>query len=612
MWGALKHLARGPWALIVLVIALEPSADVWAAPTPKQVLVLYSTRRDAPISLVGDRELPRLLEEGLKEGLAYYSEYIDLGRFPEPDYQTAFGDFLRVKYQGHTFDLVVAIQAAAIEFVSAHQNALFPDTPVVFLATSRPAHGIANSTGVIAELDLARTVALATQLQPNIRNVFVVSGAGIPDKGYETQARAQLRSLANRLSVTYLSGLATKDLEARLATLPEHSIVYYLNVYEDGGGVVFSPLKYGEQVSALANAPTYSWSDAMIDHGVVGGSLLERQAMIEAVAKLSHRVFQGERAGDIPVSSPSLQINQVDWRQLRRWRISEARVPAGTRILFRDPSLWDRYKAYILGLVALVLAQSTLIAGLLLQARRRRYAEQQLRGREAELRASYERIRDLGGRLLNAQEAERSRIARELHDDVSQQAALLAIDLSMLSGVDKAPPEETARRVREASDRAQGMAKSLHDLSHRLHPAKLRLIGLVASLASLQRDFFQQGLKVTFSHENVPAALPQDLALCMFRIVQEALGNTAKHSRASEVSVNLSASADRLLLVIVDDGVGFDVDSAWGHGLGLISMYERLDAIGGTLKIRSKPGAGTRLEIGVPYRRTASTAETVA
>jgi signal transduction histidine kinase len=611
MSSALRQPTIGAWLLIVLAVAFGPSAELWAAPTPKQVLVLYSTRRDAPMSIVGDRELPRILEEGLKEVIDYYSEYIDLGRFPEPGYQAAFGDFLQVKYQGHRFDLVVAIQAAAVEFVSKHQTTLFPDTPVVFLVTSRPAHGITNSTGVIAELDLADTVSLAARLQPDIRNIFVVSGAAIPDKGYEAQARAQLRSFENRLTVTYLSGLATNDLEARLATLPERSIVYYLNVYEDGDGVVFSPLRYGEQVASVARAPTYSWSDAVMNHGVVGGSLLDRQAMMDAVAKLSLRVLHGEHAGGIPVSSPGLQVNQVDWRQLRRWGISEARVPAGTRILFRDPSLWDRYKAYILGTVALVLAQSTLIAGLLLQARRRRQAEEQLRGREAELRTSYERIRDLGGRLLNAQEAERSRIARELHDDVSQQAALLAFDLSALSGVDKVSPEETSRRAREASDRAQGIAKTLHDLSHKLHPAKLRLLGLVSSLASLQRDFSKQGLKVVFSHDNVPAALPHDLSLCVFRIVQEALGNAAKHSRASEVSVNLSASPDKLLLVIVDDGVGFDVDAAWGHGLGLISMYERLEPIGGTLKIRSKPGTGTRLEICVPYR-SASMTETVA
>ncbi len=108
-------------------------------------------------------------------------------------------------------------------------------------------------------------------------------------------------------------------------------------------------------------------------------------------------------------------------------------VPSGTLIRFREPSAWDRYRGYIVGAVVLVLAQTTLIAGLLVQRRQRRRAEEQVRGREAELQPSYDRIRDLAVRLLNAQESERSRIARELHDDISQQLALLAIDLEILN-----------------------------------------------------------------------------------------------------------------------------------------------------------------------------------
>ena len=171
-----------------------------------------------------------------------------------------------------------------------------------------------------------------------------------------------------------------------------------------------------------------------MDHGIVGGSLLDRQARWKPSAQLAVRVLRGEPADSIPTSSPKLNVSQVDWRQLRRWGISEARVPAGTLVRFREPSVWDRYRAYILGAAAILLAQTALIAGLLVQRARRRHAEENVRASQAELRASYERIRDLGARLLNAQDTERARIARELHDDVSQQVALLEIDLELLSG----------------------------------------------------------------------------------------------------------------------------------------------------------------------------------
>jgi signal transduction histidine kinase len=407
----------------------------------------------------------------------------------------------------------------------------------------------------------------------------------------------QLQSFEPRLSITYLSGLVSKDLEARLATLPAHSIVYYLTVYQDGAGDIFSPSEYLKRVTTVANAPTYSWIDSVMDYGIVGGNLLDRNAMMAAVARLALRVLNGERADSIPVSSPNLHVPQLDWRQLRRWGISEARVPAGTLVRFQELSVWDRYMVYILSALAVLVAQTALIAGLLVQRSRRQRAEREARGSQAALQTSYERIRDLGGRLLKAQETERSRIARELHDDISQQMALLEIDLGVLSG---AVQGHAGELVGEAMHRAQGVARSVHDLSHRLHPAKLRLTGLVSALYGLQRELSRGDIAISFSHDNVPPTLPADLTLCLFRVVQEALQNALKYSGATRVLVHLRGVPGGLALTVADDGAGFDVDVAWPKGLGLISMGERLEAIGGTFTIHSTPGAGTRLEATVP------------
>ena len=178
------------------------------------------------------------------------------------------------------------------------------------------------------------------------------------------------------------------------------------------------------------------------------------------------------------MSSPDLNVSQVDWRQLRRWGISEARVPAGTLVRFRELSAWERYKA-------LHSRRGGAPAGA--DGADRRAARSAVetpatpRSGCAEVRRSCARatsdIRDLGARLLNAQDTERSRIARELHDDISQQMALLEIDLELLSGA--VQERGRAGLAGEALNRAHGIARSVHDLSHRLHPAKLRLIGLV-------------------------------------------------------------------------------------------------------------------------------------
>jgi signal transduction histidine kinase len=263
-------------------------------------------------------------------------------------------------------------------------------------------------------------------------------------------------------------------------------------------------------------------------------------------------------------------------------------VPAGTVIQFQELTIWDRYRGYILSAAALVVAQTLLIAGLLVQGRRRQQAERQLRKSQAELRTSYDRIRDVGGRLLTAQEAERSRIARELHDDISQQLALLEMDLKM-SGQEE-----------DALSRLHGIARSVHELSHRLHPARLQLLGLVPSLRSLQREQSRSGIGVEFIHDDIPGPLSPELTLCLFRVVQEALQNAVKYSGARELSVDLQHDRGELMLTIVDDGVGFDVERAWGKGLGLISIKERVEASGGRLTIQSSPGAGTRLQVKVP------------
>jgi signal transduction histidine kinase len=307
------------------------------------------------------------------------------------------------------------------------------------------------------------------------------------------------------------------------------------------------------------------------------------------------------------VSSPNTDVDQVDWRQLRRWGLDELRLPIGTRVQFRPPSMWDQYSRYIIGAVVLMLAQSALIAGLLVQRAKRqrveselRGSERELRGSQASLRVSYERIRDLSRRLLGEQEAERARIARELHDDITQQLAILSIELDRL----RSEPLQvhSAKRLSRALETTQGISTSVRELSHRLHPSRLRLIGLVAALDHLGRDSSPPHLPITFCHRNVPAEIDPNVALCVFRVAQEALGNAVKHSDASHIWVDLTGGPSSVALTITDDGKGFDVNGPPNTGVGLISMRERVESVGGVLEIHATPASGTRLRVTVPIQ----------
>jgi signal transduction histidine kinase len=239
---------------------------------------------------------------------------------------------------------------------------------------------------------------------------------------------------------------------------------------------------------------------------------------------------------------------------------------------------------------AFLVAQTAMIAALLFQRGRRRNAE-------IELRRSHERISNLAGRLLRAQDVERARLARELHDDVSQQLAMLGIELhALMSGQGGRPLPDAVAAI---AARAANIGKSVHELSHRLHPAQLRLVGLTGALAGLQRQLSTDKVAVALSHEAVPASLSEEVSVCLYRIAQEALNNAITHGRADEVAVHLRGVPGSLHMTIDDNGVGFDPRVA-SSGLGLISMTERAEQLGGSFRIRSEPGRGTHVEVSVP------------
>ena len=395
--------------LTIAAAAIAPAADAQPAEDVKRVLVLYTTRPDAQITIVGERELPRILEDGLGASIDYYPEYIDPARFPDRLYQDGLRDFLRVKYRGVSFDVVIAIHDAAVDFIGRNRSDLFGDAPVVYLSNSARTTAPRNATGIVAPLDFGSTLALAAELQPDLRRIYVVLGTSRADQMYGGAARAQFRAWEPRLQFTYLTGLGLDELGSQLPKLPAGSAVYYVLANEDRAGRHFHPLDYLEHVTAAASVPTYSWVDSAMNRGIVGGNLRLQQRQIEALGGLALRVLRGERADAIPVSVLDAHTREVDWLQLRRWGISEARVPPGVIVLNREVSVWERYRALILFAVALLLAQSALIAALLFQRSQRRRAEAQVRGSEAALRESYDQIRNLGTRLLNEQEAERQR-----------------------------------------------------------------------------------------------------------------------------------------------------------------------------------------------------------
>ena len=261
-----------------------------------------------------------------------------------------------------------------------------------------------------------------------------------------------------------------------------------------------------------------------------------------------------------------------------------ARLFPGAEIFSENLDVWEKYKWYLLAALLAILLESLFLARLAFEVRRRRKSEAMLK--------------DLSTQLMDAQEKERRRIARELHDDVNQRLVLLVANLENL----ERSGWRSKRELATVSQEAREVSLEVNRLSHQLHSSALDLLGLVPALRGLAQDFSRvHGLPVRFSSDELGAISP-DVELCLFRVAQEALSNVVKHSGASHAEVRLCGAngSKSVRLTVDDDGKGFDPAKIQTDSLGIISMRERLRLVGGELRIVSGRPAGTRVEVSVP------------
>jgi signal transduction histidine kinase len=230
-----------------------------------------------------------------------------------------------------------------------------------------------------------------------------------------------------------------------------------------------------------------------------------------------------------------------------------------------------------------------------------RRAQEALQHSEAALRESQERLRALTGRLLQVQEEEGRRIARELHDDLNQRLAELAVDAEDLSQRPPKSAKELSQALGSIGQRLGLLSDAVHRTAYQLHPSAIEHLGVGPALKQYCAEFTQrEKIAVRFSQRRLPPTIPPDIGLCVYRVTQEALHNVAKHSAAKQAWVSLSGGGDGLRLQVWDRGQGFDPALPRNTGLGLIGVEERIRLVGGTLTIHARPQHGVRLEVHVP------------
>ena len=305
-------------------------------------------------------------------------------------------------------------------------------------------------------------------------------------------------------------------LQERVRHLPDHSIVLYLSFFKDAQGREFLNIAEAlPMIAGAANAPVFGIVDTQLGHGIVGGFVVSFEEQGKIVGRDALEILAGKPPQDIPiVHGPSLYL--FDWRQLQRWNLDESRLPAGSTVLFRHPTLWEQYRRTLL-IGLLVLASLSLLTIYLLFERKQLHA------------ARNEQMR-LSGMLINAQEDERARLASELHDDFSQRLAVLSLGLETAADGIPESLQETNRQMQELIESASELGADLHTLSHRLHSSTLERLGLAAGvggiLQGIRRSTRNPGC--ILATRTLPRSVSPEIALCLFRIVQEATQECAE------------------------------------------------------------------------------------
>lgn len=596
------------WVCAVLAVLFTTRADA----AVRRVVLLQSFERGNVVLDKFTSTLRIAMDQRSPEPVTFIEFVVNPPGFREMP-ERALVEFLRSAFaEGPTPDLVITTGGPAATFARMYRTQMFPDSPVLYGAVDqrflRNASLSDQETAVAVANDPVLVVNDILQLFPDTRNVFVVMGSGELGRFWRQEFARESAQFRDRIRFLWADGLSYAEMLQRAATLPPQSAIFFQSVDVDAQGATYPTQSVIADLRAKANAPVFGAQSAELGLGVIGGHLMAIDQISRSTADAALRILSGTLPSHIqtPIQKPDFPT--FDWRELRRWNVSENSLPAGSTVLFRQPGVWDRFKWVIVGGASVLLVQTALISALLVSRARQRRAEQSLRESEGRLKVAHATLSSLNRWLIQAQEQERSRVARELHDDVCQRMVLLAIDLQQFGDTLPESVAQARGQVKGLCEQVRTLGRDVNEISHRLHSSKLGVLGLAAAAATFCEEIASRHhLGVEFVHNNVPAQLPDGVAINLFRVLQEALSNATKHSGASKYQVSLEGTNDGVQLEVVDDGCGFDVAVAMAtSGLGLMSMQERLRLVNGEVSFESTPGAGTKVRAWVPWRPDAA------
>ncbi|MCA1454649.1 GHKL domain-containing protein [Bradyrhizobium sp. BRP22] len=605
--------------LVLSVILPEPASGAAPRGEPKRVLLLHSFGRDFRPWSEFARTIRAELERQSPWPLDLQEQTLLTARFNNPGREAPFVDYLRSLYQDVAPDIVISIGAPAASFVQRYRAELFPNTPMVLAAVEQRLVNRAeltdNDTVISVHNDFSAFFSSILQVLPDTKTIAVVIGASPLEKFWLDEAKREAKPFESRVAFVWYADLSFEEILKRATALPPHTVLFWGLMSVDAAGVAHEGDLALRGLHAVANAPIFSFQEAFFGQDTVGGPMHSIGASSEKAVNTAIRILGGERPANIKIEPIGFAPPKYDWRGLQRWGISESNLPAGSEILFREPTFWEKYRWQVALIASVILVQAALISGLLHERRRRRLAEVESRQRLAELARvnrysaagemaasiAHELNQPLGSILTNTETAEL--MLKSVSPDLEEIREILAdirrddqraseVICRLRSMLRKVPTEVTEIDLNETIAGAVGIVSPL---------AEGRAVGL---------KFVPAPMTLRAKGDTVQL---QQVVLNLIMNAIDAVSDVQSEKR--EVVVATARSDEQAEILVSDAGPGiaddhlkdifepFFTTKEQGMGMGLAIARTIVDAHHGQITVENRNSGGAVFRIKLPLVR---------
>jgi signal transduction histidine kinase/ABC-type uncharacterized transport system substrate-binding protein len=601
----------GGVALLVLATIEAVASEPW------RVLLLHSSSYAlSPWSNIAATFRAELVKRSPRP-LDIHDISFDVLRYQgRPQEEGPFVEYLRALFSERKVDLVVPIGVPAATFLQRHRSLLFSTVPMLIVGAADGRIPDATltpiDTAVATLIDIPSEIENILRLRPDTKDIVILGGQSPADQYWLSELRRHVRPFEERVNFVWLDSLPFDEMLRRAAALPEHAVIYLFLLSVDARGVPYSEDRALDLVRAVAAVPICGIGDYQVGRGIVGGPVVQSDAIGGRAAGVALRILGGEAPSEIKI--PPVEFSSTyDWRELRRWGMAESLLPAGSVVRFREPGVWEQYRWLILLAAAAIVAQALLIAGLFYQRRQRRVAEVEARRRMGELA------------LVNRRAAIGEMSASLAHEIKQPLSAIVMSGDAGVRWLARQPPnpEEAAAALKQIvadAYRANQLLESIRAMFKKDEQSRSLLdvndvVREVLMLLRIELDEHDVTVRTALS-DGAPRVMGnriqlQQVVLNLARNAIDAMDAVGERSRLLKVA-SAATDADEFVVTIEDNGPGivpdildrlfepFVTTKSGGMGMGLSICRSIVEAHGGRLSAAPAKPHGVRFEVVLP------------